>query len=119
MEIENVEIQERVFKIYKPFISCSVCLRNLNQEQMKRGRYIKNYCNYFKEPLVDPYDSNYDIQVDRNKAANCPYWLPGSMHIAADLSYIYPESIENLTIEIEKTHADRLNQLFNENQITK
>lgn len=119
MNTKEVKIQERTFKIYKDFIACETCLRNLNQPEMHHGRYIKNYCNYYKIDLLDRRSRDFDIEADRTRAANCPYWTPCSMSIAADLTYLDPTVARNTTMLIEEQHANRLNQLFNEGKITK
>lgn len=111
-EKKPVDIQERTFRIVKNFIRCQTCVRNLDTEKMKRGYYIKNYCNYKKEKLVSAFDPEYDIEADREKAQTCPYYLPESMTVAADLSDIQPYPIVNGQFEVEAEHAEGLNNLF-------
>lgn len=107
-----VKVQERTFRIVKNFIRCATCVRNLDVEQMHHGFYIKNYCNYLKEKLKSCYDPSYDIEADREKAQNCPYYLPESLTVAADLSDMDPYEIVNTEFSVEEAHADRLSELF-------
>lgn len=107
-----VQVQERTFRIVKNFIRCATCVRNLDIEKMRTGYYVKNYCNYFKEPLKSCYDPDYDIEADREKAQQCPYYLPESMTVAADLSDMQPYEIKNTEFLVEAQHAEGLEMLF-------
>lgn len=107
-----VEVQERTFRLVKNFIRCATCVRNVDIEKMKTGYYIQNYCNYFKEKLVSPYDPAYSIDEDREKAQKCPYYLPMSLTVAADLSDMQPFEIVNTSFEVTEAHAKGLEELF-------
>lgn len=111
-ETKAVQVQERTYRIVKNFIRCATCVRNLDIEKMRTGYYIKNYCNYLKEKIVSCYDPEYDIEADREKAQQCPYYLPESMTVAADLSDVDPYEIKNTTIDLPKEHAEGLELLF-------
>lgn len=117
MSNKDVIVQERTFIIYKDFIKCANCIRNVDPEQMLRGRYNKDYCQFYKIRLKNAYNEDYDLKEDQERAQKCPHWLPQSMSIAADLTYIKPiEPIEK-PFSIEENHADRLNSLFSQGEI--
>lgn len=88
----EVEIQERTFYIYKPFISCMNCQRNMNPEQRQYGRIVKNYCQFKKQDLPLP-KNNRDLDELKTwneehckRAQACPMWLPSLIHPAAELT---------------------------------
>lgn len=107
-----VEVQERTFRIVKNFIRCATCVRNINIEKMHTGFYVKDFCNYFKEKMTTVYDPAYDIEADREKAQNCPYYLPESLTVAADLSDMQPYDIKNSEFLVDEKHAEGLEMLF-------
>lgn len=107
-----VQVQERTFRIVKNFIRCATCVRNLDMEKMHTGYYVKNYCNFHKEKLKSCYDPDYDIDADREKAQQCPYYLPESLTVAADLSDLQPYEIKNSEFLVKADHAEGLEMLF-------
>lgn len=107
-----VKVQERTFRIVKNFIRCATCVRNVNIDKMHTGFYVKDYCNYLKEKMTTVYDPAYDIEKDREKAQNCPYYLPESLTVAADLSDMQPYEIKNTEFMVDQQHAEGLEMLF-------
>lgn len=110
-ETKLVPVQERTLRIYKPFIRCATCARNLDGEKMKKGFYSKTYCNQFKESRQDQYLADYDIEKDRKIAQHCQYYLP-ECGTLTDLTYLKPFPVVNEFFELDKEHADNLNSLF-------
>ena len=110
-ETKLVPVQERTLRIYKPFIRCATCARNLDTEKMKHGYYSKTYCNYLKEARQDQYSPEYDIEKDRKIAQHCKYYIP-EMGSLVDLTYVKPFDVVDDLFELEKDHADSLNSLF-------
>lgn len=108
---ELVPVQERTLRIYKPFIRCSTCARNLNKERMQFGFYEKTFCNHFGEPRKNQYLADYDIEEDRKLAQHCPFYLP-EIGTLPDLTYIEPFEIVNDMFELDKEHAENLKQFF-------
>lgn len=107
-----VEAQERTFKIVKNFIRCQTCVRNLDLEKMKRGWFVKNYCNCLKEKLCTPFEPEYDIKKDREKAQKCAHYLPESLSPAAILNDYSMTITKDIKVEVPKQDADNLNSLF-------
>lgn len=110
-ETLSVPVQERTLRIYKPFIRCATCARNINTEKMQHGFYEKTYCNFYKQERQDQYKADYDIIKDRRIAQHCQYYLP-EIGTLADLSYIKPYDIINDYIDLPKDHAENLNNMF-------
>lgn len=110
-EVKMVPVQERTLRIYKPFIRCATCARNLDVEKIKHGFYSKTYCNYYKESRPDQYGVDYDIEQDRKIAQHCKYYLP-EIGTLADLTYLKPFEVIDDLFELDKEHADNLNELF-------
>lgn len=106
-----VPVQERTLRIYKPFIRCATCARNLDPEKIKKGFYSKSYCNFYKESRQDPYKADYDIEKDRKIAQHCKFYLP-EIGTLTDLTYLQPYEIVDDFFELDKDHAENLEQLF-------
>ena len=123
----DIPCQKRTFVIYKPFINCQNCLRNLNPEQCQYGRRIKDYCQFFKKELPLPKKDATDEELlawnrdNQERAQKCDYWTPSSMHIAADLSDqsldYEVDGPENLSIEADSEYAAQLKILFTGGQL--
>jgi len=106
-----VPVQERTLRIYKPFIRCATCARNIDTEKIKHGFYSKTYCNYYKEARPDQYKADYDIEKDRKVAQHCKFYLP-EVGTLTDLTYLKPFEVVDDLFELEAEHAKNLEDLF-------
>ena len=110
-EKQLVPVQVRTLRIYKPFIRCATCVRNIDGQKMQHGFYSKTYCNQFKEARQDQYSADYNIEKDRKLAQHCKHYLP-EIGTIADLTYLEPYEIVDDMFKLDKEHAENLSNLF-------